>query len=437
MRALYWFQNDLRLADNPALLAAARRADELLLVYCIAPQQAWCNTRGTGSQRARFLHESLKALRDELGPMGQKLLIVEGHPETLIPRLANQYAIDEIHTSKTPGYYESRTLTRLGELLGDTLFVHGGNTLLNAQQLPFDLDNVPLQFTPFRRQVEALTIDRPALAPAALPPTPTGLTVEPLPEDNVRPHIALPVRGGEYAGARRLQQWMFEQRGIAQYKATRNCLDGLDGSSTLSPWLANGSLSARTVAHAITQYESEHGASDSTRHLTMELLWREFFQWRANADGIKLFLAGGLRKRLRRCTFEPRNYARWCQGDTDYPLVNALMRQLVATGWMSNRGRQIAASCLINELGIDWRYGAAFFEKHLIDYDVGSNYGNWQYIAGVGTDPRGGRHFNLEKQTAEHDPDGQFTTKWGGYRPTQPEYVTDAADWPLMQDDDA
>jgi deoxyribodipyrimidine photo-lyase len=98
---------------------------------------------------------------------------------------------------------------------------------------------------------------------------------------------------------------------------------------------------------------------------------------------------------------------------------------------MSNRGRQIAASCLVNELGIDWRYGAAFFEKHLLDYDVASNYGNWQYLAGVGADPRGGRHFNLAKQMEEHDPEGLFTAKWGGFRPPQPEYVTDAADWPI------
>jgi len=111
--------------------------------------------------------------------------------------------------------------------------------------------------------------------------------------------------------------------------------------------------------------------------------------------------------------------------------VNALMHQLVATGWMTNRGRQIAASYLVNELNHDWRYGAAFFEKHLIDYDVGSNYGNWQYIAGVGTDPRGGRHFNIDKQAAQYDPDGHFTTKWDGYRAAQPRYVTDAADWPL------
>jgi len=165
--------------------------------------------------------------------------------------------------------------------------------------------------------------------------------------------------------------------------------------------------------------------------MMFELWWREFFYWRAIRDDVSLFRAGGTPGKLRHCTFEPRNFARWSQGDTNFPLVNAIIRQLLATGWISNRGRQIAASCLINEYNIDWRYGAALFEKHLIDFDVASNYGNWQYIAGVGADPRGGRHFNLEKQAAQHDPEGLFTAKWGGVRPRQPDYVTDAADWPL------
>jgi deoxyribodipyrimidine photo-lyase len=229
----------------------------------------------------------------------------------------------------------------------------------------------------------------------------------------------------------RLQHWLFRQRGIETYKKTRNGLDGLAGTSTLSPWLANGTLSVREVAAEIARYEASFGESESSRWLYFELLWREYFQWRAVRDDISLFRAGGTAGKVHRCSFEPRSFARWCQGDTNFPLVNALMRQLLATGWMSNRGRQIAASCLINELGIDWRYGAAFFEKHLLDYDVASNYGNWQYIAGVGADPRGGRRFNLDKQTEEHDPEGLFTTKWGGFRPPQPEYVTDAADWPI------
>jgi deoxyribodipyrimidine photo-lyase len=256
-----------------------------------------------------------------------------------------------------------------------------------------------------------------------------------VPPSRERPHLALPLRGGTEAGQRRLRQFLEPEGGIRSYKETRNGLDPLAGSSTLSPWLANGNLSPREVARAISDHEARHGGNDSTYWLYFELLWREFFFWRAIRDGDALFRLRGRHghnsSAVSRCTFEPRNFARWCAGDTNYPLVNAFMRQLAATGWMSNRGRQIAASCLIHNLGIDWRYGAAFFEKHLIDYDVGSNYGNWQYIAGVGSDPRGGRAFNIEKQTALYDPDGLFTAKWEGNQPPQPEYVTDAADWPL------
>jgi deoxyribodipyrimidine photo-lyase len=276
---------------------------------------------------------------------------------------------------------------------------------------------------------QSLSPAAPTTAPE-LPPPP-AVSFHAIPAAEARPSPALPLRGGREAGLRRLRQFVFEERGIRHYKETRNCLDPLDGSSTLSPWLASGALSAREVAAAIAGHEAAEGGNESTYWLYFELLWREYFQWRAFADGNALFRAGGRHRRVQRCTFEPRNFARWCAGDTDFPLVNACMRQLLETGWMSNRGRQLAASCLVHDYGIDWRYGAAFFEKHLIDFDVASNYGNWQYIAGVGADPRGGRAFNQEKQAATYDPEGVFTAKWGGERPPQPRYVTDAADWPL------
>lgn len=108
------------------------------------------------------------------------------------------------------------------------------------------------------------------------------------------------------------------------------------------------------------------------------------------------------------------------------------MNQLRECGYMSNRGRQLAASCLINELELDWRYGAAWFEEQLIDYDVASNWGNWQYLAGVGADPRGLRCFNLEKQAQQYDPDGAFVARWhGNSTSVSPLDLVDAADWPI------
>lgn len=431
MRQLHWFQNDLRLADNPAL-ASATVADSLLCVYLLPKPRPWCNLRGLGPQRDRFLRESLQTLKVDLQEMGQDLMVLEGSPELVLPNLVHRFGIDRISTSDTPGWYEKKAIRFLEEKLPRLLKIFRGPALFDSEQLPFSLEDLPHNFSPFRRKVEKLTIPGPLAKPAAFPPPPSA-QFDAIPRAAASPHPGLPLPGGSAAGLRRLDQFLFQTHAIADYKQTRNDLDGLAGSSTLSPWLANGALSVRTVAHQIFRYEREHVANESTYWLYFELLWREFFHWRAVVDGKSLFKQTGRQGRRLLTTFEPRQFARWCAGDTDYALVNALMRQLLATGWMSNRGRQIAASCLINELGLDWRYGAAFFEQQLIDYDVGSNYGNWQYLAGVGSDPRGGRHFNLEKQAAQYDPDGLFTTKWGGFRPRQPEHVVDGADWPISE----
>lgn len=431
MRKLYWFRNDLRLNDNPGLLAQAD-ADQLLLVYLWPRNRPWYNVTGMGDQRERFLLESLQALRRGLQRLGQDLLIMHGSAELVIPDLVRKYSIDRVATSAAPGYYERKSIEFLQQRLGIEVQVHETSTLFKQDQLPFEPDDLPSQFTPFRRKVESIEHPHPVPRPDTLP-RPPSITFNGTPTAAVSPHTAMPLRGGSLAANRRLRQFVFEEQGIARYKETRNCLDALAGSSTLSPWLANGSLSPREVATAIHRFEASHFANDSTYWLYFELLWREYFHWRALRDDVALFKSGPGNTTLFNCTFEPRSFARWCAGDTEYPLVNAVMRQLVATGWASNRGRQIAASCLVNELNLDWRYGAAFFEKHLIDYDVASNYGNWQYLAGCGADPRGGRHFNLDKQAREHDPQGIFVEKWGGRRPSQPKYVTDPADWPISE----
>ena len=429
MRHLHWFTNDLRLHDNPAL-ASHVAADSLLCVYLMPRPRPWCNLVGLGAQRDRFLRESLQSLRNSLNALGQDLMVLEGSPELVLPDLVSRFAITEVSTSFTPGYYERRTVEHLTRKLSVPLQVHRGNSLFLEHELPFPLADLPGVFSPFRRKVERLVVSGPRPAPIRLPPTPSG-QFDAIPPATGKRDPALPLPGGREAGLRRLRQFIFDEESITRYKETRNCLDGMDGSSTLSPWLANGCLSVREVAHTIFDFERQRVANDSTYWLFFELLWREFFFWRAVVDDRQLFRFGGQSGQRRQCCFDPRTFARWCAGDTDYPLVNALMHQLVATGWMSNRGRQIAASCLINELNGDWRFGAAFFEKHLIDYDVGSNYGNWQYIAGVGSDPRGGRHFNLEKQARDHDPEGLFVQKWWGDTPGQPLHAVDAADWPI------
>ncbi len=436
MRTIYWFRNDLRLHDNPGLLEQ-RNADALLLIYVWPKHRPWCNTVGMGEQRSRFLRESLMALDDSLKAIGQRLLVLEGAPETLLQPLVDRLNADQVVTAATPGTYERLAIEHLEKNLSVPVKQVQGNSLFTEDQLGFELPAMPSHFTPFRERVKDRVESSDNMLPAGsvdyLPAAPNWQW------DNRWRHkvpapIALPLRGGEQHGLDRLRNWVFGQQGIADYANTRNCLDGLGGSSTLSAWLANGCLSVRTVLAEVHRFEQEQMRNESTQWLIQELLWREFFYWRAMMDDKALFHAGGAKRRIRRCVFEPRNFARWCQGDTNEALINALMRQLNTTGWMSNRGRQIAASYLINEYAIDWRFGAAYFEKQLIDFDVASNYGNWQYIAGVGADPRGGRHFNIAKQAKQHDPEGVFTQKWHGHRAKQPEFITDAADWPIAPD---
>ncbi len=193
---------------------------------------------------------------------------------------------------------------------------------------------------------------------------------------------------------------------------TRNALDEWTHSTKFSAWLANGSMSVKTLLNRLRYYERDVIANESTYWIWFELLWREYFYWYANTHQQKLFLFQGIGAHKPSTQYNKERLQQWQNGETAYPIVNACMKQLKTTGYISNRGRQLVASCFIHELGLDWRYGATYFEQHLIDYDVASNWGNWQYLAGVGADPRGCRQFNLDKQTQQYDPRGDFMNKW-------------------------
>lgn len=125
-----------------------------------------------------------------------------------------------------------------------------------------------------------------------------------------------------------------------------------------------------------------------------------------------LFLFQGIGAKAPTGQHDKTKFISWTTGNTCYPIINACMTQLNQTGYMSNRGRQLVASAFIHELGLDWRYGAAYFEQQLIDYDVASNWGNWQYLAGVVADPRVCRQFNLHKKTERYDPNCEFIDRW-------------------------
>ncbi|HEY9761399.1 MAG TPA: DASH family cryptochrome, partial [Trichocoleus sp.] len=218
--------------------------------------------------------------------------------------------------------------------------------------------------------------------------------------------------GGETVGLQRLHHYLWEGDHLKTYKETRNGMLGGDYSSKFSPWLALGCLSPRRIYEAIQRYEESRIRNESTYWLVFELLWRDYFRFICSKHGNRIFYPSGLQGLAIAWKQDLERFNLWCRGETGFPLVDANMRELAATGFMSNRGRQNVASFLTKNLGIDWRMGAEWFESLLIDHDVCSNYGNWNYTAGVGNDARGFRYFNILKQAKDYDPSGDYVKHW-------------------------
>jgi deoxyribodipyrimidine photo-lyase len=301
--------------------------------------------------------------------------------------------------------------------------------MLDLAALPFTPRQMPDMFTQFRQQLESKGLRaRKALPrPERMPSLPESVLLESfslkqwLGDQALSPTEDPPSQAGTSQGLQHLNQY-FAGELPHTYKETRNQLTGEDYSTHFSTWLATGALSAPMIVEQLTQYESTRGANDGTYWIWFELVWRDYFRFLHLKYGRALYLREGLRKPDARSDAQSlaqptsgiafKLFEQWTEGRTKNTLVNAGMNELAKTGKMSNRMRQIVASYLIYDLRIDWRAGAAWFESQLLDYDVYSNQGNWLYIAGLGTDPRGGRRMNLEKQALEHDPKGLYRKQW-------------------------
>jgi deoxyribodipyrimidine photo-lyase len=342
--------------------------------------------------------------------------------------------------------------------------------------LPFDdVNDLPNIYTSFRKSLEPLrerprqTLPSPTLLPPLPPDTPPQKYPFEIPtslealhkalqapfEEDIRLGIGPPTRlppdtisahpfeGGEKAALDRLSH-LVSSGAMSSYKDTRNGMVGLDFSTKLSAYLAHGNLTARQVHWAMVDFEEGHGEGQDipdygkgenkgTAAVRFELLWRDYMRLCARKFGAAMFDINGIRdaeynhkdrqhperKRWRYIdgtgdgpTKTREVYARFIAGQTGMGLIDASNRELVATGYTSNRARQNVASFLASHLEIDWRIGAEWYEYLLTDYDVGSNWGNWQYVAGVGNDPRQGRVFNPVKQALDYDKQGKYIKAW-------------------------
>ena len=414
--ALIWFNTNLRLRDNESLIRAIAENDEVIPFYCLQDQHLATTAFGfkkTGNIRLKFLKESLEQLEEDLREAGSGLVLLNGILEKEVLKLVKKYGAQSIYAEKAIAPEEISLQNRLSEALipvQGKLKTFESRNLFHTSDLPFPIMELPDVFTEFRKKTEPLVkvrniflkpekITSPAIEAINL----SFITV------NVKsdPRSVLQFKGGSVSAHQRLQHFLYDNKAILTYKDTRNGMIGADYSSKFSAWLAMGCISPKEIYEEVKNFEQLYEANESTYWLIFELLWRDYFGFCMEKNPHRYF-----QKRVDLTSIV--GLEKWIEGRTGEPFIDANMIELKLTGFMSNRGRQNVASYLCNDLKIDWRYGAAYFEQQLIDYDVSNNWGNWAYLAGVGNDPRSNRYFNINKQKMIYDAKGNFQKLWIG-----------------------
>lgn len=461
-KVLYWFRSDLRLNDNSVLKDALACNQSLSFLFVHDPRARHTSLAGiprTGWHRRRFLKQSLEDLRRQLKELGFELLEIWGEPEEVIPELMEFNDVGLLYFSRESAPEE----IRIESLLRNNLAQKSRSTVEGWTQFLLDPDELgvlskklPRVFTDFRKQIESRGLENLVSAPHTLhrelvKARPFALkwanqtsfknitgalrsSVQSVDENWWHPTLEeeqlcltaaignIPdakskiIKGGSSAAEEHLDHYLFSTRAAFRYFDTRNgLLSGFD-STLFSPWLANGCLSPRRIFHELKKAESIHGANKSTYWIVFELLWRDFFKHHLLNSGERFFhpegLSGRQEKEVPTVEAVKEKLAEALSCRSGHVFADANIRELILTGFMSNRGRQNVASHMIYSMGIPWWMGAAVFEALLVDYDAASNWGNWSYIAGVSFDPRGGRQFNLDKQQRDYDPDGEYVSAW-------------------------
>jgi len=379
-----------------------------------------------GPRRFKWLIEAVQDLRNRLESKGSKLIVRVGKPNEVLSELVKTTGnVKSVYTHEEVYSEELEIMKSVkGALPCDLKQFWGGQTLVHWDDCPYEtMSSFPNVYTQFRSKVEhkhnngrELAVDRYVPEPATFKPTPSNVTTGDLPvvdanNTSIDSRSAVPFVGGETAALQRLSYY-FKQKLPSSYKETRNGMLGADYSTKFSMWLATGSISARRIIKDLDRYEKNVESSRSTYWIWFELLWRDFFRYQGIKQGTKMFQLDGPQGKTKPWRNDAKQFEMWKQGKTGHPLVDANMVELKTTGFMSNRGRQIVASFLTKDMQLDWRLGGAYFEEVLIDYECGSNWGNWSYGAGVGCDPREDRYFSIPKQGSTYDGNADYMKTW-------------------------
>ncbi|MFL5818981.1 MAG: cryptochrome/photolyase family protein [Conexibacter sp.] len=410
--AIVWVRRDLRMHDHPPLVAALAAHDRVLPVYVLDP--TLLAGRFASGPRTAFLLDCLHELDGALRERGSGLVVRHGAPERELPAFAEAVGAAAVYWASDATPYALARDRRVGALLrqaGVEAVPGPGNFVADVGRPRTKAGGPFTVFTPFHRAWSALERRPVHRAPGKLPALPRGVDHGQLPRLaelslGGGDELAAPaVSAGESSAREALSDWLASD--LAAYGDRHDRLAG--GTSRLSPHLRFGTLSPREVEERARR----HGGAGAAA-FTRQLAWRDFYAHvLLHHPGDRLHEH---QERMRALDWDedPQLLAAWQEGRTGYPLVDAGMRQLRASGWMHNRARLVAGSFLTKDLQFDWRAGEAWFMRWLLDGDVAQNNGNWQWIASVGVDPAPAfrRLLNPSLQQRRHDPDGEYVRRW-------------------------
>ena len=414
---IHWFRRDLRVSDNVALSEAARRAETVLPVFIF--EAAFRTGPDVGAARLAFLLQSVESLRKNLAELGHQLILRCGQSEELLPALCRETGAQAVFANKRYEPYAQRRDERITGILnaagfGFELFkdavVWEETEILTQAGKPYTV------FTPYAKAWKAKPIPKPhAIFPIRNPQsTIRNLKSEALPRTPAE--IGLPLTqtippGGESAARELLRRFMAGP--VHDYGANRD-FPARDGTSGLSPHLRAGTIGIRTIlAELKTARENKSAIGNGCDVFLNELIWREFYlQVLHNFPHVT---QGAFRPEYNALKWSENreHFAAWCAGRTGYPIVDAALRCLNATGTMPNRLRMVTAMFLTKDLLISWQWGERYFMQQLVDGDLAANNGGWQWCAGTGTDAAPYfRIFNPVAQGEKFDPQGDFVRRW-------------------------
>ena len=412
--ALHWFRRDLRLTDNSALSAALAAHAHVVPVYIVSTWQK--EHRWTGAPRQEFLCGCLASLARNLAAKGGRLIIRQGDADEALLKLAREAGADAIYFNRDPdpfGRAMERKVTAAAEMLGIAVHAHQDVALHERDEVLTGAGTPFRVFTPYAKAWLKLEKPQPRPAIAKLS-TPPALATDPLPTLatwGLSPDAKI-IEPGEAAARKRLSRFL--DGPILEYAARRD-LPADGATSRLSQDLRFGTLSIREV-YARCEVAADRTTAAQRRNAQVfinELIWREFYMqvlWHWPE-----VLEHEFKEEYRRLPWQrdADAFARWCAGQTGFPIVDAGLRQLTATGFMHNRVRMIVAMFLTKDLHLDWRMGERWFMQRLVDGEIASNNGGWQWSASTGTDAA--PYFRIQNpwsQTARFDPDGAYIKHW-------------------------